>query len=218
MLKSLKILAGLALLYSLDNTAAHAAGEGFCNNYAAVSVEQYHLAQERGISVSSPRWNGSFDLHKMWCLLVSEDAAQHEVNARQAVLDASASLGPGEEPAAASPADDASAPPEPGEEPAASSSADDTPAPSSSGEELRQALDDFDAVQEIYNRAKASDPTCVQLRRIVEEMRVYSDNQKPVPESFRYSVIYPSPTPEPTIADLAADRIHRVKQVKPTCF
>jgi hypothetical protein len=87
MLKLLKIAAATAVLAWLVSTGANAAGEKFCNDYAASSVEQFNRAQDLGISVSGPRWHGTFDLHKMWCRVVSKAAAQHEISARQAVID-----------------------------------------------------------------------------------------------------------------------------------
>jgi len=39
-----------------------------------------------------------------------------------------------------------------------------------------------------------------------------------VPEEFSQTVIYPKRIVQPTIADLAIDRISRVKLASPSCF
>ena len=111
-----KIAATTAVFALLANTDANAAGETFCNGYAGTSVEQFNRAQELGLSVSGPRWHGGFDVHNLWCRFVSEAAAQHEIDQRQAVLDDADPPEPTEEPPlpdAAEPPSDTGAPPSP---------------------------------------------------------------------------------------------------------
>ena len=94
---------------------------------------------------------------------------------------------------------------------------DESPRTETSQEVLKMALADYESVQGIYNKSKSA-KTCVQFRRIVEEIRLYVGNERPVPESFAYSVRYPSRKPHPTISDLAIDRITRVKRGNSECF
>lgn len=84
-------------------------------------------------------------------------------------------------------------------------------------ESLRRALEDYEAVQALYGQSKPAD-NCVEVRRIVEHIRLYAGNERLVPESFRYTVRYPATKPAPTISDLAVDRITRIKKTKSQCF
>lgn len=97
------------------------------------------------------------------------------------------------------------------------SNSKETPPTETPQEARNKALADFESVQAIYNRSKSA-KTCVQFRRIVEEIRLYVGNKRSVPESFKYSVLYPSKKSNPTISDLAIDRITRVKRINSQCF
>jgi hypothetical protein len=83
--------------------------------------------------------------------------------------------------------------------------------------QTRAALEEFEAIQEIYNEHK-SETTCVEYRNMVEQIRVFDGSPNPVPESFRYTILYPSKKAMPTISDLATDRITRIKRVRSQCF
>ena len=85
-------------------------------------------------------------------------------------------------------------------------------------EVLKKALADYEAVQAIYIQAKAKGQTCVHYRNVVEKIRLHVGNPRLVPESFRYSVKFPSTKDTPTISDLATDRILRIKNVSTQCF
>ncbi len=81
----------------------------------------------------------------------------------------------------------------------------------------RSALQDYDAVQALFSRAKPLED-CARLRRIAAEIQTYADNRRLVPESFIYTVRYPSVKPSPSIGDLATDRILRIRRSKSACF
>lgn len=89
--------------------------------------------------------------------------------------------------------------------------------PEPAAEILKLALVDYEAVQALYLQARQSQ-SCVDYRRIVEHIRVYVGNKRPVPENFRYTVRYPTTKPMPTISDLATDRITRITQANSKCF
>lgn len=90
---------------------------------------------------------------------------------------------------------------------------------------INPGLADYDAVQALYIQAKPAD-TCREFRRIVEQMQLYLGNDRLVPESHRYTVRHssttvgrpPSAMSNPTISDLATDRITRIKNANPECF
>ncbi|MBU0909102.1 MAG: hypothetical protein KKA54_20345 [Proteobacteria bacterium] len=84
-------------------------------------------------------------------------------------------------------------------------------------ESLRRALEDYEAVHALYGQSRPAD-NCVEIRDIVEHIRLYVGNERLVPESFRYTVRYPTPKSVPTISDLATDRITRIKNTKSQCF
>jgi len=93
----------------------------------------------------------------------------------------------------------------------------ETPPTEPPGESLGRALEDYEAVQALYSQAKSAH-TCVEFRRIVEQIRLSVGNDRLVPESFRYTVTNPSTKPTPTISDLATDRIIRIKNINTQCF
>ena len=90
---------------------------------------------------------------------------------------------------------------------------------------INPGLADYDAVQALYIQAKPAD-TCPELRRIVEQIRLYLGNDRLVPASYRSTVRYSSTTvgrrppamSNPTISDLATDRITRIKNMNLECF
>jgi hypothetical protein len=93
----------------------------------------------------------------------------------------------------------------------------ETPSTEPPAESLRRALEDYEAVQALYGQSRPAG-NCVEVRRIVEHIRLYAGNERLVPESFRYTVRYPATKPAPTISDLAVDRITRIKNAKSQCF
>ena len=80
-----------------------------------------------------------------------------------------------------------------------------------------EALEQYEAIQALYGEHK-SKKSCSEYRRIVEQIKVYTESTNPVPESFRYTIRYPSQKAMPTISDLAIDRITRIQRVRSQCF
>jgi len=77
--------------------------------------------------------------------------------------------------------------------------------------------DAYRAVQRIYERTKGVSD-CAALADSVRNLQRYTRGQRLVPEEFRQTVIYPKRMAQPTIADLAMDRIARIKLASPNCF
>ena len=75
----------------------------------------------------------------------------------------------------------------------------------------------YRAVQRIYERTKGVSD-CAALADSVRNLQRYARGQRPVPEEFTQTVIYPKRMVQPTIGDLAMDRIARVKLASPSCF
>ena len=75
----------------------------------------------------------------------------------------------------------------------------------------------YRAVQRIYERTK-SVSDCAALADSIRNLQRYARGQRPVPEEFTQTVIYPKRMVQPTIGDLAMDRIARVKLASPSCF
>jgi len=75
----------------------------------------------------------------------------------------------------------------------------------------------YRAVQRIYERTKGVSD-CAALADSIKNLQRYTRGQRLVPEEFSQTVIYPKRMVQPTIADLAIDRISRVKLASPSCF
>ena len=75
----------------------------------------------------------------------------------------------------------------------------------------------YRAVQRIYQATKGVSD-CAALADSVRNLQRYGRGQRLVPDQFRQTVIYPKPMAQPTIADLAMDRIARIKLASPNCF
>ena len=75
----------------------------------------------------------------------------------------------------------------------------------------------YRAVQRIYERTKGVSD-CAALADSIRNLQRYARGQRPVPEEFTQTVIYPKRMVQPTIGDLAMDRIARVKLASPSCF
>ena len=75
----------------------------------------------------------------------------------------------------------------------------------------------YRAVQRIYQETKGVSD-CATLADSIRNLQRYARGQRLVPEEFRQTVIYPKRMVQPTIGDLAMDRIARVKLASPSCF
>jgi hypothetical protein len=75
----------------------------------------------------------------------------------------------------------------------------------------------YRAVQLIYEATKGVSE-CAALAASVKNLQRYTRGPRPVPDQFRRTVIYPTRLVQPTIGDLAIDRIARVKLAAPKCF
>lgn len=80
------------------------------------------------------------------------------------------------------------------------------------------ALREFDAIQGLYSNVKNASLTCSGARDLVERIRPYLHSTRRVPPSFDYTVLNPKPQGEPSVAELARDRIGRIKSVRKDCF
>lgn len=89
---------------------------------------------------------------------------------------------------------------------------------SGSDNSLQRSLDEYEAVQQLYSDHKRA-VTCVELRKIIEKMRVYSQSDLKVPESFISTIINPVELSNPKISDLVVDRVARIKNARRSdCF
>jgi hypothetical protein len=75
----------------------------------------------------------------------------------------------------------------------------------------------YDKIQTLYAQHKTT-TRCDEIRRLVSGIETYLGDRSLVPSAFSATVQYPAPLPSPTIADLATDRITRIKGVRPACF
>ncbi|HEY3161176.1 MAG TPA: hypothetical protein VGJ78_19560 [Vicinamibacterales bacterium] len=75
----------------------------------------------------------------------------------------------------------------------------------------------YRAVQRIYERTKGVSD-CAALADSIRNLQRYARGQRPVPEEFTQTVIYPKRMVQPTIGDLAMDRNARIKLASPSCF
>jgi hypothetical protein len=92
-------------------------------------------------------------------------------------------------------------------------------APASSGQPTTREPNPeaYRAVQLIYEATKGVNE-CAALAASVKNLQRYTRGPRPVPDQFRQTVIYPKRLVQPTIGDLAIDRIARVKLAAPKCF
>jgi hypothetical protein len=92
-------------------------------------------------------------------------------------------------------------------------------APASSGQPTTREPNPeaYRAVQLIYEATKGVSE-CAALAASVKNLQRYTRGPRPVPDQFRQTVIYPKRLVQPTIGDLAIDRIARVKLAAPKCF
>jgi hypothetical protein len=78
-------LTGAGLALALAASSAHAAGPGFCRDYANAALNQVRAALSipgcRG-GMGGPRWSADFPVHYNWCLGASPAAAEEEREAR----------------------------------------------------------------------------------------------------------------------------------------
>lgn len=80
------------------------------------------------------------------------------------------------------------------------------------------ALRDYEAVQGMYGNIKNSKLTCHGARTLVEKISKYQGNTRLVPKEKAYSVFKLVRKENPTIGDLAVDRMTRMRSSRPECF
>ena len=71
----------------------------------------------------------------------------------------------------------------------------------------------YNAVQNIYNGYKSAYTAkdCNTLKSLISQLEIYKNNSAPVPADKAYSVLFPQKVTNPTIGDLAKDRIQRIR-------
>ncbi|MFY0604310.1 MAG: hypothetical protein JXQ93_10190 [Flavobacteriaceae bacterium] len=77
----------------------------------------------------------------------------------------------------------------------------------------------YNKIQGIYaNYATTSKSNCSKAKRLVRQLQPYTGSKYAVPSDKAYSVNYPRKVNNPTIGDLAKDRIARLKSQFKSCF
>jgi hypothetical protein len=77
---------GVAAICALTFSAAQAASEGFCREYAQVAVGQAFESgsiQRCRRGMDGPRWSKEYEVHFKWCRSHGEGAAEDERVARR---------------------------------------------------------------------------------------------------------------------------------------
>lgn len=85
------------------------------------------------------------------------------------------------------------------------------------GDLEQQAISDSDAIQQLYNRHKKT-TDCMINRQLVAGIQAYIGNRLPLPDKLSGTILFPAAKANPTVSDLAADRIQRIKDVRSACF
>ena len=85
-LKQLVLVSVTALMGATFATAATAAPEPFCRNYAHLAVSTYGQMKSQNMGCGGPRWHGWYDGHYSWCRSTSRGAAQSETLARKRTM------------------------------------------------------------------------------------------------------------------------------------
>jgi len=82
------------------------------------------------------------------------------------------------------------------------------------------AIEAYEAIQALYVEARKLPPDvdCPTVRLLIEKIRVHGDDANAVPPSFEYTVKYPADVTDPTIGDIAADRISRIERQRAGCI
>jgi hypothetical protein len=76
----------------------------------------------------------------------------------------------------------------------------------------------YNKVQTIYVGYTSASSNCPKAKNMVNRLKKYIYNRTPVPASKAYSVNFPNKVNNPTIGDLAKDRIARLKSQFKSCF
>jgi len=64
-----------------------AASQGFCNNYAQQSIQQFNTAQNLGIpNLAWPIWSNDYNHHFQWCLKQSEQIVNSGISNRSLII------------------------------------------------------------------------------------------------------------------------------------
>ena len=77
------------------------------------------------------------------------------------------------------------------------------------------AFDRANAVQSLYNRGKAA--PCPLLYQIIDGIAVYNGDSAPLPTDLAQTVFFPIAKAQPTVSDLAKDRIARLRNGRSDC-
>jgi|SRR5215472_10277354 len=78
-------VAAVGLFAALPMPAAKAADPGFCREYAATALRQFHAAFDAPrcrMGMNGARWSSEFRVHYDWCLGAPYRAAREEQEAR----------------------------------------------------------------------------------------------------------------------------------------
>ena len=86
-----------------------------------------------------------------------------------------------------------------------------------------ESPNDYDDLQALYVRYRALGVrqdrlVCPTVLEIVAGLEKYTGHLSLVPADRQRTVLFPSPKDEPTIGDLASDRILRIKKAMKQCF
>ena len=84
------------------------------------------------------------------------------------------------------------------------------------------ALQLYNKVQNIYlsapRRQSVTQADCNTINSAIKQLQSYRNYGERVPAKWAYTVMYPTKKTNPNIADLAVDRIERLKQLNENCY
>jgi len=82
-------LAAAGLVLAATAGSALAMPPGYCSNYAASAVREFHRAADNpncASMIGGPRWHDDFSVHYNWCLRNTYDSTTFEWRARRETL------------------------------------------------------------------------------------------------------------------------------------
>ena len=85
-------------------------------------------------------------------------------------------------------------------------------------EALAAARRDYETVQNIYSNVKIRGISCERVRALIKALQPYQGNKRPVPKEAAYSVRRMGTKSNPTIGDVAVDRMTIIRDAKRDCF
>jgi hypothetical protein len=80
------------------------------------------------------------------------------------------------------------------------------------------AARDYEFIQAVYETSKNDRLTCAGARGLIEKLRPYLGKPQQVPAEVAYTIVYPIPSEDASVGDVALDRITRIQNVRAECF